>query len=59
MKSITGVLETNLCSLASTILLCESPTLLADTSAALWGKMLARTVIILARPEEDRVEEEI
>lgn len=59
LKSITGVLETKLCSVASTRLLCESPTLLADTSAALWGKMLDSTMNLLARPEEDRVEEEI
>ena len=48
-----------MCSLASTRLLCESPTLLADTSAALWGKMLDSTMNLLGRPEEDRVEEEI
>ena len=59
MKSITGVLETKLCSVASTRILCESPTLLADTSATIWGKMLDSTMNLHARPEEDRVEEEI
>lgn len=59
LKSITGFVETRVCSYASTRLLCASPTLWADTSPALWGKMLDGTMNLLARPEEDRVEEEI
>eukprot|EP01018_Ginkgo_biloba_P023988 Gb_25747 [translate_table: standard] len=59
LKSITGVLETKLCSVASTRLLCESPTLLAGTGVALWGKMLDSAMNLIVRPEQDRVEEEI
>uniref|UniRef100_A0A0C9S7F6 TSA: Wollemia nobilis Ref_Wollemi_Transcript_13726_3457 transcribed RNA sequence n=1 Tax=Wollemia nobilis TaxID=56998 RepID=A0A0C9S7F6_9CONI len=59
LKSITGVLETKLCSVASTRLLCESLTLMDDSCALLWGKMLDSIMSLIVRPEEERVEEEI
>eukprot|EP00252_Welwitschia_mirabilis_P008441 TRINITY_DN2027_c0_g1_i1.p1 TRINITY_DN2027_c0_g1~~TRINITY_DN2027_c0_g1_i1.p1 ORF type:complete len:966 (-),score=126.84 TRINITY_DN2027_c0_g1_i1:393-3290(-) len=59
LKSITGVLETKLCAIASARLLSESPTLLADGSVALWGRLLDSTISLLIRPEEDVADDEV
>ncbi|XP_058095879.1 exportin-2 [Magnolia sinica] len=58
LKLITGAIEMKLTSVASTKLICESPSLLDDAAAMLWGKMLDSIVTLLARPEQDRVDDE-
>ena len=58
LKHITGAIETKLTAVASTRLICESPSLLDASANELWGKMLDSIVTLLSRPEEDRVEEE-
>lgn len=55
LKLITGSTELKLTSVASTRLLCES---LSPSDSKLWGKMLDSIVVLISRPEEDRVEEE-
>ncbi|PIN24553.1 Nuclear export receptor CSE1/CAS (importin beta superfamily) [Handroanthus impetiginosus] len=55
LKLITGSMELKLTSVASTRLICES---LSPSDSKLWGKMLDSIVTLIARPEEDRVEEE-
>ncbi|XXG74047.1 hypothetical protein AAC387_Pa07g2868 [Persea americana] len=57
LRLITGTVELKLTSVASTKLICESPALL-NGSAELWGKMLDSIVTLLARPEQERVEDE-
>ncbi|ERN11678.1 exportin-2 [Amborella trichopoda] len=59
LKLITGTLEMKLTSVASTRLLCESPVLLHDSAAETWGKMLDSIVTLLARPEQDRVTDDV
>ncbi|KAH7519468.1 exportin-2 [Ziziphus jujuba] len=60
LKLITGAIETKLTSVASTRLICESPSLLnAADGGQLWGKMLDSIVTLLSRPEQDRIEEEL
>ncbi|EFJ27823.1 hypothetical protein SELMODRAFT_95055 [Selaginella moellendorffii] len=56
LSSISGSIETKLCAVASTRLLCESALLLAEDQ--LWGKLLNNVVVLLVRPEEERVAEE-
>ncbi|GAV68224.1 CAS_CSE1 domain-containing protein/IBN_N domain-containing protein/Cse1 domain-containing protein [Cephalotus follicularis] len=58
LKLITGSIELKLTAVASTRLICESPTLLNAAAVKLWGKMLDSIVTLLSRPEQDRVEEE-
>ncbi|XP_031504230.1 exportin-2 [Nymphaea colorata] len=60
LKLITGSIEVKLCLVASTRLLCESPSLLQDSPPilVLWGKMLDSIVTLLSRPEQERVEDE-
>uniref|UniRef100_A0A5B6ZN94 Putative exportin-2 n=1 Tax=Davidia involucrata TaxID=16924 RepID=A0A5B6ZN94_DAVIN len=58
LKLITGSIELKLTSVASTRLICESPTLLDPAASRHWGKMLDSIVTLLSRPEQDRVEEE-
>nr|GMD39947.1 Exportin-2 [Ipomoea batatas] len=55
LKLITGSIELKLTAVASTKLICESPSLL---DSKLWGKMLDSIITLLSRPEEERVEEE-
>ncbi|MQL94387.1 hypothetical protein Taro_027035 [Colocasia esculenta] len=59
LKQITGFTEVKLTATASTRLLCESPVLLDSSAAELSGKMLDSVVTLLARPEDERVEEEL
>ncbi|KAK1272184.1 Exportin-2 [Acorus gramineus] len=58
LESITGFIEWKLTAVASTRLICESPALLDGSMTVIWGKMLDSIVKLLARPEEDRVEDE-
>ncbi|KAL5572133.1 hypothetical protein UlMin_021730 [Ulmus minor] len=58
LKHITGAIETKLTAVASTRLICESPSLLDAAAVEHWGKMLDSIVTLLSRPEQDRVEEE-
>lgn len=58
LKHITGATETKLTAVASTRLICESPSLLDAAAAEHWGKMLDSIVTLLSRPEQDRVEDE-
>ncbi|KAL5989404.1 hypothetical protein ACLOJK_010294 [Asimina triloba] len=58
LKLITGTIELKLTVVASTMLICESQGLLENSAADLWGKMLDSIVTLLARPEQDRVDEE-
>lgn len=59
LKQITGFVEVKLTASASTRLLCESPILLDSSATELCGKMLDSIITLLARPEEQRVEEEV
>lgn len=58
LKLITGSIELKLTAVASTRLICESPALLDPTASERWVKMLDSIVILLSRPEQDRVEDE-
>ncbi|KAF3439848.1 hypothetical protein FNV43_RR18126 [Rhamnella rubrinervis] len=58
LNQITGAIETKLTSVASTRLLCESPSLLDAAAVEHWGKMLDSIVTLLSRPEQDRIQEE-
>ncbi|GJS17472.1 exportin-2 [Tanacetum coccineum] len=58
LKTITGNTEVKLSAVASTILLCESPSLLDPAAEELWGKLLDGIVTLLSQPEEQRVEDE-
>uniref|UniRef100_A0A1D1XSY5 Exportin-2 n=1 Tax=Anthurium amnicola TaxID=1678845 RepID=A0A1D1XSY5_9ARAE len=59
LKQITGFVEVKLTATASTRLLCESPSLLDGSATDLCGKMLDSVITLLARPEDERVEEEV
>ncbi|KAG9455123.1 hypothetical protein H6P81_008027 [Aristolochia fimbriata] len=56
LKLITGFVEMKLTSVASTRLICESPVLLDDSAAVMWGRMLDSIVTLLSRPEQERVQ---
>ncbi|KAJ9171521.1 hypothetical protein P3X46_014879 [Hevea brasiliensis] len=58
LKLITGPIEVKLAAVASSRLICESPSLLDAAAIRHWGKMLDSVVTLLSRPEEDRVEDE-
>ncbi|KVH89008.1 Armadillo-like helical [Cynara cardunculus var. scolymus] len=58
LKTITGYTEVKLSAVASTKLLCESPSLLDPAAEELWGKLLDSIVALLSQPEEERVEDE-
>ncbi|GJV23332.1 exportin-2 [Tanacetum coccineum] len=58
LKTITGNTEVKLSAVASTKLLCESPSLLDPAAEELWGKLLDGIVTLLSQPEEQRVEDE-
>ncbi|WCJ36132.1 Exportin-2 [Euphorbia peplus] len=58
LKLIAGRIEGKLAAVASTKLICESPSLLDTRAAKDWGKTLDSIVTLLCRPEDDRVEEE-
>ncbi|KAJ8748577.1 hypothetical protein K2173_003478 [Erythroxylum novogranatense] len=58
LKLITGHIEVKLTAVASTKLICESPSLLDSAAVRHWGKMLDSIVTLLSQPEENRVEEE-
>ncbi|KAI3681877.1 hypothetical protein L6452_36682 [Arctium lappa] len=58
LKTITGYTEVKLSAVASTKLLCESPSLLDPAAEELWGKLLDSIVTLLSQPEEERVEDE-
>ncbi|CAH9089378.1 unnamed protein product [Cuscuta epithymum] len=55
LKLITGSVELKLTAVASTKLICESPSFL---DSGLWGKMLDSIVTLLSKSEDERVEEE-
>ncbi|KAK8954305.1 Exportin-2 [Platanthera zijinensis] len=52
LKLISGSLEVKLTSVASTRLICESPTLLDVSAVELWGTMLDSIISLLTRPEQ-------
>ncbi|CAN6439530.1 unnamed protein product [Victoria cruziana] len=56
LKLITGFIEVKLCLVASTRLLCESPSLLQNSPPTLflWGKMLDSIVTLLSQPVQER-----
>lgn len=58
LKTITGNTEVKLAAVASSKLLCESPSLLDPAAEETWGKLLDGIVTLLSLPEEQRVEDE-
>eukprot|EP00850_Spirogloea_muscicola_P008170 SM000043S15798 [mRNA] locus=s43:232850:238627:+ [translate_table: standard] len=58
LPSVIGDLETKLCTVAATKVLCEYKPLVGDENFPLWGKLLDNTLTLLERPEEERAEDE-
>ena len=56
LKLISGFIEVKLTTVASTRLICESPSLLDPTAVELWGKMLDSIITLLAQPDKDGVD---
>lgn len=56
LKLISGSIEVKLTSVASTRLICESPSLLDPAATELWGKMLDGIITLVAQPEKDVVD---
>ncbi|KAH0450584.1 hypothetical protein IEQ34_021276 [Dendrobium chrysotoxum] len=56
LKLISGSIEVKLTSVASTRLICESPTLLDVSTVELWGKMLDSIIALLVQPGQSRVD---